>query len=158
MVLTSWPPLRLQCHRRDDFRKDLFKWASSESLLLVCFIHFLAWFYSWKIECDVRAGCILLLKKYRRGRQWDISNISINYFSRRIFRRNVLYKDSRKCWSWNSGCRFLRFDTAMKNMETKKKMTVETSEHLNSIYYNSEWAYFVESEYVYILSLVNTLC
>ena len=94
VAVANWPTLRLQCHRRKDFRKDLFKRASSESLLLVCLIYFLAWFYSWKIECDVRAACILLLKKYGRGRQWDIWNIFVNYLFRKILQRNFLYKDS----------------------------------------------------------------
>ena len=66
VAVANWPTLRLQCHRRKDFWKDLFKRASSESLLLVCLIYFLAWFYSWKIECDVSAACILLLKKVRK--------------------------------------------------------------------------------------------
>ena len=43
----------------------------------------------------------------------------INYLSHNILPRNPVHRDSHKSWSRNSGCRFLRFDTAKKNMETE---------------------------------------
>ena len=129
VAVANWPTLRLQCHRRKDFWKDLFKRASSESLLLVCLIYFLAWFYSWKIECDVRARWILLLRKVWKRETVRYLKIFMNYLSRKILPRNFLYKDNQKCWSSNSECRFLHFDTAMKNMETEREeMTVKTTQ------------------------------
>ena len=78
------------------FRKDLFKWANSESLLLVCFVHFLAWFYSWKIECDVRARCILLLKKvWKRETVRYLKNIHELPFSQNSPKKLSLQRQSK---------------------------------------------------------------
>ena len=150
VAVANWPTLRLQCHRRKDFWKDLFKRASSESLLLVCLIYFLAWFYSWKIECDVRARCILLLKKVRKRDCKIFKKYSwitfLAKFSQETFFTKTIKSVGVKIRDAGSFVLTRRWRTW--RLKERKWLLRQRCEYLNSSCDSWEWAYLVENKYV----------